>query len=97
MATDITLGRYFDAWKRNHQQSDDGLAEYLGVTVDQLAALAAEPVQVEPFQAEAATAASDTEALRPMPTFPMPWQIEPIAERHGANRQRLHNVVNGQF
>ena len=28
MATTLTLGRYFEAWQRNHVRTDEELAEY---------------------------------------------------------------------
>jgi hypothetical protein len=87
MTTSMTLGRYFEAWQRNHVQSDEELAAYLGVTVDQLVALAAEPI--EPV--------GDADPARPMPMPPMAWDIDPIAERHGANSQRLRSVIYGRY
>jgi hypothetical protein len=92
MTTTITLGRYFEAWQRNHVQSDDELAAYLGVTVDQLAALAAEPVEPE-----GAATIGDAEPSRPMPMPPMSTELDPIAERHGVNGQRLRNVIYGRI
>lgn len=92
MTATIALGRYFEDWKRNHQQCDDDLAAYLGLTVDQLAALAAEVV--EPG---GSTAEGDAGDARPMPPPPLPEQIEPLADRHAANAQRLRNVIYGRY
>jgi hypothetical protein len=92
MPTTITLGRYFEDWQRNHVQTDASLAEYLGVTVARLPSLAAEPVKPGGDTAE-----SDAGSARPMPPPPLPEQLEPIADRHGVNSQRLRNVIYGRY
>ena len=87
-----TLGEYVDAWKSNHEQSDADLAAALGVTVDQLPALAAEVVEVSEIAPE-----SQAEQERPIPIPPLPGALLPISERHGVNQDRLVNVVNGRL
>jgi hypothetical protein len=92
MTTTITLGRYFEAWQRNHRQSDSDLASYLGVAIDQLAALAAEPVE------PGGTASlGDADPARPMPMPPASTDLDSIADRHGVNGQRLRNVIYGRI
>ena len=92
MPTTITLGRYFEAWRRNHVQTEEQLAEYLGVTVDGLAALADEPIELGE-----SPAGGDAGGARPMPDPPLPDQLEAIAERLAVNGQRLRNVVYGRY
>jgi len=92
MTTATTLGDYFDAWKRNHVRSDVNLAEYLGLAPDRLAALASEPV--EPANDEANTVNPDAGA---MPRQPLRTNLDPLADRHGANHQRLRNVIDGRY
>jgi len=92
MATSRTLGDYFDTWKRNHVRSDTDLAAYLGLTPDQLAALAAEPI--ESANAEAGAINPDAGA---MPPQPLRTDLDPLADRHGANHQRLRSVIDGRY
>jgi hypothetical protein len=87
MVTRMTLGHYFEAWQRNHMQSDEELAAYLSITVDRLAALAAEPVETE----------GEADPTRPMPAPPLSTDLDSIAERHGVNDQRLRNVIYGRY
>lgn len=87
-----TLGDYFDAWKRNHVKSDADLAEYLGLAPDQLMALTAQPI--EPANDEAGAVNPDAGA---MPRQPSRLDLDPLADRHGANRQRLRNVIDGRY
>jgi len=89
MATTLALGRYFEAWQRNHVQSDEEFAAYLGIAVGQLAGLAAEAV--EPGEG------TPDDTARPMPPPPLSTDLDPIAERHGANAQRLRNVIYGRY
>jgi len=93
MPSTQTLGEYFEAWKSNHKQSDADLAAALGVPTRQLAALASEPVQSE----EEATPVTTTEADRPIPMPPLPGELIPIADRHGANYDRLVDITNGRL
>jgi hypothetical protein len=92
MATTLTLAHYFEAWQRNHVRTDDELAAYLGVTADQCAALAAEPV--EPA---GPPSLSETDAALLMPAPPLSTDLDPIIERHAVNGQRLRNVVYGRY
>ena len=89
MTTSLALGRYFEAWQRNHGQTDQELAAYLGVTMEQLSALAAETV--EPGEG------APDDAARPMPAPPLATDLDPIIERHGVNGQRLRDVVYGRY
>ncbi len=91
MATSRTLGGHFDAWKHNHVRSDADLAEYLGLAPDALAALAAESIE-----------SADEDDLTDDDAGAMPPQLvrtalDPIADRHGANHQRLRNVIDGRY
>jgi hypothetical protein len=92
MATTLTLGRYFEAWQRNHVRTDEELAEYLGVTVEQLPALASETVE-----AGGDPAGDDAESTRPMPGPPLSTDLDATVERYGLNGQRLRNVIYGRF
>ena len=92
MAMTLTLGHYFEAWRSNHLQTDDELAEYLGVTASSLAALAAE--LVEPAGPADVVRA---EATRPMPPPPLSTDLDGIAARYGVNDQRLRDVIHGRY
>ena len=92
MTTATTLGDYFDAWKRNHVKGDADLAEYLGLAPDQLAALAAEPIEPANDEAESTDAGAAA-----MPPQPLRTDLDPLADRHGANRQRLRNIIDGRY
>jgi hypothetical protein len=92
MADTLALGRYFEAWQHNHNQTDEELAAYLGVTVSLLADLAAEPI--EPA---GGTPRDGSDDARPMPEPPLATDLEPIAERHGVNGQRLRNGIYGRY
>src|SRR4051812_33792910 len=95
MATSRTLGDYFDAWKRNHVKDDADLAEYLGLAPDALAALAAEPIETANDEAESTDAVNPDAAA--MPDQPLRTDLDPLADRHGANHQRLRNVIDGRY
>ena len=92
MPTTITLGRYFETWRRNHVQTEDQLAEYLGVTIDGLAALAEEPIELGD-----SPSGSEAGGARPMPAPPLSTELDPIIERTGVNGQRLRNVIYGRY
>ncbi len=92
MMSTQTLGDYFAAWMRNHEQSEADLAAALRVSPDQLAALAAEVVEITEVAPD-----SEAEQERPIPIAPLPGDLLPIAERHRANFDRLVNVVNGRI
>ena len=76
MTTTHTLGAYFVAWMRNHEQSEADLAAVLRVSVDQLSALAAEVVEISRDRTR-----SETERERPMPIPPLPGKLLAISER----------------
>jgi hypothetical protein len=89
MEPTTTLGHYFEAWQRDHQQTPDQLAEHLGLATDRLAALASEQVPLESAgELGESVGRIDAEAL-----VPSLDQVERIGRRYGADLPRLIDVV----
>ena len=87
----IALGPRFEAWKDTHDQTDEQLARYLGVTVDVLAQLAAESVAATDTPAGFKGIGEDWNSG----AWDQPdgHQLEQLAQRHGADPKRLTDVA----
>ncbi len=85
----LTLRHYFEVWKDRHKQDDHQLAEYLGISPEQLALLAGEVV---PGDVTGGTRWFNKDTW---PDDPSPAESAPTraADRHGVNVRRLYDVL----
>ena len=91
MAGTIALRPRFERWQQTHEQTNEQLARYLGVTIDMLAKLADESVQddgsgsgLKGMGERWDQGDSDT---------PDQYQLDQLAGRYGADRKRLFDLV----
>ena len=87
----IALGPRFEQWKATHDQTDEQLARYLGITIDVLPQLAAasfpavdNPAGFKGIGEDWNSGESDE---------PDPYQVELLAQRYGADPKRLVGVA----
>ena len=92
MATgSIALGPRFEAWKEKHEQTDEQLATYLGITVDVLATLAAEGVPNDGQHVGFRAPGEDWS--QGVSHDPDRYQLQRLADRYHADERRLFYVV----
>ncbi len=93
MATEGTLGRYFEQWKERHEQDDEQLAAYIAAPPAVLAALATERV---PRSGGGVGFRGINQGYPDDPT-PDIGILRHIAERYGANPDRFEHIVFRRF
>ena len=87
----IALGPRLEAWKDRHDQTDEQLARHLGIKLDDLPRLTAESVPDDgnPVGFKAPGERCDSGVS----SEPDLYQLDRLADRYGADRQRLREVV----